>query len=607
MPLQPAIIVTSLQAEIDGIPFQYAVKVDTRGLIREVHSHFFNLPPAARQLTVGSTFREADDRIKNRGWLFQYELLLALAGELEQPTEQIALLAQDIQRQLKQDNQSWETLAIDSDRFDVVDWFKFGIKKGQAAGSDAAMERLATSLRTLLLATTAPSAQQLNLHNAVSFFGYYGGPVGHDFLILLVPFHRSNNRRMLLDALKGEQREENKQLLLKQLTLPDNDDWVSGALTGIKHYRDPDVLRAAMSLFSRLESLSEDARANLATLVGAFPPDAEIIALLHTIVRMRLRHSSGAAAQVLAKIPGQQKIMSEEVIPVFATTNKTEVEGAFPVLLALDEDHLPDGETIWNIFLSSLALGPNLNIAYSMPSLLGKVEVPDLAGKLLAALSHPALGVRRSALVIISCDQNSPKAKHRYLTITPEIVSKVFQLIGDSDNDVSKEAVQVASQVEAGDLPASVVPDLVQLYEKSETRFHLRLSILEAFDRLFKKIPYDAVVEPICLAALENKNYNVRLASVVVLRNSDDPAVAHRLEKMSNDPEHAVRLAVKGEQEKIMGMDADTFSRFITDDKFRQQLMEHMEKERKRHKLAKDSADKDTSFLSRLGKLFRGK
>lgn len=606
MTYQPETFTVSLTAEVEEVSFQYAFTLNTRGLVHEVNSPFFDLPPAAQKLIVGDKSIEIIDKIKNRGTLFQYELLLALHGKTENLSAQITALAQTIEDKLKANSLSWKELVLNNHRFDVVDWFRTGVNKRSSRSNDSSPEKFLTHMSALVSVPEGPVNQHRSLSDAMRYFGYYGGGRGHDFLALLIPFQKGNSRRVLLEAFKHEQREENKVIMLRQLAIPNNGQWVGGALDTLARYSDPEITKAGIALFEREENLSEDALANLARILGASPQNEASINVIQTILRKRLRHSSNSAAQVLAKIPGQQQIMIDEALPVLRGKDKTAVEGAFSVLLALDDQHLPDGDTLWDIYLSALSLSPNLNLAYSMPSLLQKVKVPDLNAKILSALNHPKAGVLRSTLVIISCSFNSSYKADKYFVLDDKIIQRIFQLFSHQDRDTSREAVKIAGRLEPADLPESIIADLVNLYKDAITnnRFHLRLDILGVLNMLFKKITYDPIVEDICLEALKDDNYNIKVAAINVLLRSSNPEVKRRLEEMRNDPQQEVRNALQQKEESIMGMDPDTFSKFLSDDAFRGELMKQLEQERQQQKLDKPTTEKSSSLISKISRFF---
>lgn len=604
---QPETFTTTLASEIEGTTYQYLLTVDTRGLVHKVESPFFDLPAAAQRLIMEGASAEITDKIKNRGALFQYEILLALAGNAKGVPAQILAVAQRINQLLKDRGVQWKKLPSVNSRFDVVDWFKVGVAKSKTPDEGSSLKQFVFNLMMLLQTLEGQKKQHTKLNEAFRSFGYYGGPMGHDLLILLIPFHQGNARRILLEGLIHEQREENKLALLRQLALSGNPQWVSGALKALEKYSDPKVIGACIYLFNREEQLSEDALANLARIFKQSPENPQVIEILHTIVRKRKRHSANSATHVLARIPGQQKIMLEEALPILWGKDRTAVEGAFPVLMALDAANLPDGDTIWDIYLSALNLGPNLNIAYSMPSILEKVTVPDLPEKIYAALDHPAAGVRRSTLVIITCSFNKLNHRKRYLELNAPIIEKIFQLFADQDQDTSREAVGIVAKLDRKNLPKHIIQDMVKLYQAAVTnnRFHLRLEVLRVIDTLFKKLTYDPEVESICLTALSDNNHNIRVAAVNVLLRSDNAQVKQRLQEMSNDPQVEVRQALKRKKESILGMDPDIFTKFLSNDSFRDNFLEELEQKRQREKLDKKPIKEAPSFMDRLRKLFR--
>ncbi|MEM6770911.1 MAG: hypothetical protein AAF597_10030, partial [Bacteroidota bacterium] len=293
MTYQPETFTASLTATIEDVTLQYALTLDTRGIIHQIDSPFFDLPPAAQKLTIGTGSFEIIEKIKNRGALFQYELLLALSENKTDLSEQIKALADTIEAKLKANSMSWAKFTIVKKRFDVVDWFKTGLSMHVDARNGLSPEKFLLHLTLLTPSSENITRRPQAPYDAMRFFGYYGGDHGHDFLALLIPFYTGNTRRVLLEAFKHEQRAANKAILLRQLEIPNNGVWVGGALDALKKYRDSAIAWAAIALFHREENLSEDALANLAKVLGAYPSSAAGINVLQTILRKRLRHSSG--------------------------------------------------------------------------------------------------------------------------------------------------------------------------------------------------------------------------------------------------------------------------------------------------------------------------
>ncbi|MEM6770573.1 MAG: HEAT repeat domain-containing protein, partial [Bacteroidota bacterium] len=128
--------------------------------------------------------------------------------------------------------------------------------------------------------------------------------------------------------------------------------------------------------------------------------------------------------------------------------------------------------------------------------------------------------------------------------------------------------------------------------------------VLRVLDMLFKKLTYDPVVEEICLEALKDNNYNIKVAAINVLVRSNNEEVVRRLNAMSDDPQQEVRNALQNKKEPILGMDPDTLSKFIADDAFRAKMMKQLEQQRQQQKLDKPSTEKSSGVIDRISRLF---
>jgi len=82
----------------------------------------------------------------------------------------------------------------------------------------------------------------------------------------------------------------------------------------------------------------------------------------------------------------------------------------------------------------------------------------------------------------------------------------------------------------------------LDIYKKSAKKTLIQLDAMRNINRLFDYIPYQSIIEPLYLEALQESNYNYRVAAIRGLRYSDDQKLKDSLKKYQNDPSKDVRF-----------------------------------------------------------------
>lgn len=595
----------SVRITYDGLPIDYLVEVDASGYVHSTRATLLDLPPVVQKMTFGDKGEGFKEGLIARGSILQYELLLVLCGERGQWTADLQPLAEKINRRLKMQGANWKTLPPEGQSA-RMQWLR------QAAGLQGRQLKKIVEdkfLGHLGVLVDRIRGKNTVIYDSARFMGYYGGTGGQEVMMNFIPLLAGNERRLSLEVMKYETRPEAMRFLLDQLTVADNKDYVSGALAALKKYNFPELFEAVAGFYHReLGNHREDTLANVASIMGKFSGRQAAQDIVLAIVRLKRRHSANAATRALKNMKYPQEVLMEEMLPVLFTDNRPDIDGVFAMMGQFDAYALPDGETLWRAYVHSQLTYANANISYTMPSLLSKRVVPNLEEKVVAALQHDSSYVRRSTVTVVSCSFNHLGGERSYFRVTPDITDALIKLVGGDDQETSRLAIEVLARLDRLQLPATIVTDLVEIYQRENHAVLQQLAILSTLYGFFEKIPYNPVVEPICLAALDHpQNDNYRTRAIGILSNSRNPAVRQRLNELRNDPNRGVRQALERAQLRKQKQSDDLFK--LGDQTFEESIataLRDLEKKRQRDKIPEVGSSDGGGLIGRLRKWLKG-
>lgn len=530
----------NLRAEIDDVTFDYLVTADIYGYIHSVQCSFFELPQSVQQLIIGTPNLNTLTKIKNRGLIFQYELILILAGYLRDQENPAYALAKEIEKRLAKRNKKWTEIPFHSNMPVQILWWGISYETPPRGAAARSPEIHNEPFLLPLLNFKSPT----NKEKAIDHLSKYGGITGQEVLINLLPFFNADNRIMALKALFNFPNQKTKAVLIHELQLPDNQDWVEGVLYALRSHKGRDIQEALASFYYSIETPADNTLYNLAVTLNDHPC-FETTQILLKILRQWKERSSVMTASVLIRHNYPQPAMVDEIWPMVTVNDMSTKESAFSALSIIDRKFLPDGNSIWEAFVNSPRHSSTL--CFSMTMLLKKVRLTNLASLITETLTS---GSDNAILSVLKMLSSYYPTSGRALKSNQEVKSVIFSLLDSNNIQILMETVRVLPKIIKKNKRMEFITKTADLYRKHENNISFCQEILRSWDAYFQTHRYSEQAEVICLEALEHANYNMRALAIGVLRYSYKASVQHHLQAMRNDPDKHVREAAMQEKKR---------------------------------------------------------
>jgi hypothetical protein len=543
----------SLETVLDDITLNYRLEVDDRGYIHTVVLDFLELPEDLQQMILRDEEGSLVQRARQRGSIFQHELMLALAKQLEDEDKPINALAQHIHQRLQQEGKAWASLPVDEQTPSMLVWWRTCLGLTDYPLADRVKEKLIPALRALVL---IEHYSQKSPSEAIAHLGKFGGIGGQNLLIDLLPFLSGGMKRQALACLKDLPRASIKCVLLAHLAMPLDETSAYGVFEALEAHRGTDIAPATHRFYQHHHhQLSVDTLYPMVRVLKSYPGPVTTRILLAILKRFEGVVAREAGRTLLAQGYPQSALVAG-IQPGLYSDDWPKRQRALDVLLLCDAEYLPSPEQIWQFMLTNRN-AHDYGIEAAVCELLQKKPLANLYLHVAAALSADTNLIINSVLRFISicfgkARVNPFASRHENAVLA----ARIEPFLTHADDDVLSNAIRALSCLYLAEGNARFVPRLLELYREEEVKDFVLHAIWDALDRYFAQHGYDERVETLCLAVSDHKDYRFRKAAAKVLCYADSMEARLRLLELQHDISLDVKRVVQytpdGPEEEAM-------------------------------------------------------
>lgn len=527
-----------VQVTIDGRTLDYLLTVDETGHVFEAIPTIFELPLTAQKLILGETDGQLERKIRAYTHLFKYLVPLALVRKLPTYQEVLTPLVAEIERRLQEKGMKLEDLpdAFISSTFGLQVLSVYDPNKVASPHLVDVWTKIASIIENLGRETGS---------NEIWSLGRYETNPASGFLPAIMPFLNFQTQRVAFECLEYKKKEPPKRYLLEELEVPSCQPYAEGILKALrvcKSERD-DIYDAVIRFYDRSKKLNGGSLAYLIEILGDYPT-LRTKEIGFEIFHLNESYAAESAAKSLLKIGIDEKELVEALLPYFEKADyDTSTNKALSVFYHISAENLPDVHTILDVFIRMLSKSNNPNLAYSMIRLAEKTGLFLLPNLLFELLSHESSGVRGGILELINCAEKGdkvPVSDYR----TAEMANRFLELAYDPNRTVAGIALRLLRKIGSEQKTTIYINHFLKIIALNPQDISLRIEAMRAINETLYYVPYQNQIEPTYLAALEESNYNYRVAALNGFRHSPNESFKKTLQRrFQEDPQQEVRSA----------------------------------------------------------------
>ena len=529
-----------LRTNFEGIDIDYEVKFELSGKLIASRPLIFDLPINAQKLILG----ENQEDLKNQITSFQTLLGLILPLGIQ---NQSSFFAQELENVYLKINAH-----LKKERIKLNELFKYCEENSleyYVHSSHANKEQYPDDFQKIW-----DNAKDLIINrnaniktDGLRFLGYYYPQFGFKIIPLIIPFIKQpNTKRIAYENLEYYIAKESLTYLRNELRICKDGQALSGIYKALSKHELKSHEEIQMDLINSYNSvvdLSEDSKANIMEALKHYPNQSSVEIGLE-ILKENKRHSSGRAARILLDLGYSAKNIAEIMIPKLVASDPRESEAAFSILCNSDKfkDHIPSSEELLKIYVKTLEVNQNLNIAYSMPSMMRSNYESTTSSEIMQHLNNQNSNVLEGMLILISClmDESGINRRPFYNNSAKK---KYYKLLKHEKQKVVENSMKVLQKIGRNEKLQGYIDLFLNVIDFENNSLN-NLYAMRAINHMLPALKFDRKIIPYFKEALESNNYNYRVEALKGFRYCEDNSIKRSLNYLKDDPSDEVRREV---------------------------------------------------------------
>lgn len=525
-----------VRTDFEGISIDFEIMYDITGKVLNSKPLIFDLPLNVQRLMLGKNQEEIRKQIKSFEDIIGLIIPLGIQNQETFFSIELGNIYTRINTILKEANFDLSCLYKYSEENSLEYYIHSSHSKKELYAND--FHKIWDITKDLIINRNS----NINI-DSLRLLGYHYPQFGFKIIPLIIPFIKnSNTKRIAYENLEYYITQESLEYLKKELKTCKDGEALSGICKALSKHtlKDQDIQRDLINLYKSGIDLSEDSKANLLQALKHFP-NRHSIEIGLEILKENNRYSSGYAARILLELGYPAKDIAEIMIPKLMAANPKESEAAFSILCNSDKykDYMPKCSEILEVYVKTLEVNQNLNIAYSMPSIM-KINYDKLTSEeIIKHLSNPNPNVLEGILILINCLMDESRintgpffseiAKSRYIELLTHEKHKVVEN--------SLKILQKIGRLERKQNYISLFLNVINFENNSLNNLYA----MSAINYMLPVLRFQNEIIPYYKKALESTNYNYRVEALRGFRFSQDSKLKLSLNYLKDDPSEEVR------------------------------------------------------------------
>lgn len=531
------ILTERLRTKFEGIYIDYEVKFELTGKLIASKPLIFDLPLNAQKLILGENQEDLKYQIKSFQTLLCLILPLGIHNQGSFFTEELENVYSKINAQLKKERIKLNELY----KYCEENSLEYYVHSSHANKNQYPedFQKIWDNAKDLI------NNRNTNIKtDSLRFLGYYYPQFGFKIIPLIIPFIKQpNTKRIAYENLEYYIANESLTYLRNELRACKDGQAISGIYKALsKHelkYHEAIQLDLINS-YNSVDELSEDSKANIMEALKHYPNQSSIEIGLE-ILKENKRHSSGRAARILLDLGYSAKNIAEIMIPKLVASDPRESEAAFSILCNSDKfkDHIPSSEELLNVYVKTLEVNQNLNIAYSMPSMMRNNYESTTSSEIIQHLNNQNSNVLEGILILISClmDESGINTRPFYNYAAKR---KYTELLSHEKSKVVENSLRVLQKIGKREKKQDYINLFLNVIDFENNSLN-NLYAMRAINHMLPALKFDRKIIPYFNEALKSNNYNYRVEALKGFRYCEDDSIKRSLNYLKDDPSEDVR------------------------------------------------------------------
>lgn len=534
------ILTEILRINFEGIDIDYEVKFDLTGKIIASRPLIFDLPINAQKLILGKKQEDLKDQITSFQSLLGLILPLGIQNQSTFLAEELKIIYSNINAHLKKRGIGLSELFQYCEENSLEYYIHSSHANKEQYPDD--FHKIWDNTKELII------NRNTNIKtDSLRFLGYYYPQFGFKIIPLIIPFIKQpNTKRIAYENLEYYITKESLTYLRDELRTCKDGQALSGIYKALSKHELKNYEAIQLDLINSYKSgveLSEDSKANIMEALKHYPNQISIEVGLD-ILKENKRHSSGRAARVLLDLGYPAKNIAEIMIPKLIASDPRESEAAFSILCNSDKynDYIPNSKELLRIYVKTLEVNQNLNIAYSMPSMMRNKYDSSTSAEIIKHLNTENPNVLEGILILIIClmDESGINTRLFYSEIAKK---KYYELIKHEKPKVVENSMIVLQRIGRKEHQQSYLNLFLNVIDFENNSLN-NLYAMRAINHMLPALEFDRKIIPYFEEALKSNNYNYRVEALKGFRYCDDYRIKRSLNYLKDDPSDEVRREV---------------------------------------------------------------
>ena len=242
----------SVQMQVDENRIGYVIEMDVFGNVYSAESMFFDLPDAAKKISVIGNDDQLEKKINAYAGLFSFIVPLVLAGQLSTYQEPFEDVLKAVKTRLSSVNMSWEELFEYADEDTIAGLALIGL--GKFSDPRSKMRFLWDRIGRII-----EKMRNGNIHGDLRYLAESNISQFGSFFMYAYPLFPYMEHKYVLKHLSSFKSEKIKQFLIQELKNPHCHHYASGLIYGLLAYdSDMDVYHSIVDYYDASQKISAE-------------------------------------------------------------------------------------------------------------------------------------------------------------------------------------------------------------------------------------------------------------------------------------------------------------------------------------------------------------
>lgn len=551
-----------VRIDIDEIIIDFFIKFDITGKIHSIKPLIDDLPANAQKLILGKDAEKKRDNIEALKNLMPLIIPLGIVNQNNFFTKELSTLNKKIFDYLKKRNLSLNNII----QFTEPQSIQFYIFSSHLEASNHPNDfNLMWKKVISLIENRDGIINNENLRHLGSYYPQFGFKI----IPLLMPYLKTiDNKRTAYEYIGYYQSDATRDFLSEAMKNCIEDQILSGIFKGLAKQKleNTNIQEEIIKIYNSKINLGETTKANLMEVLKQFPND-ETSKIGLEIINENNRYTGNIASRILLgnRVPPEK--IAEIILPKLRTCDPRISESAFNILCNSNKfkSCIPSSDKLLNIYVKTLEVNMNLNIAYCMPSIVRKYGEINISEKIVKLLSHPNPNVLEGILILLksllrddkfdkfdidnlnSLNVNSSK-NHMTINTKPfyskNAKKQYYNLLQHENKKVVEYAIGTVQTIAFQQQDATwidIILDLINFEIEDTTNLHA----MRAINQILPAVKFNERIVNIFKIAIKNPNSNYRCEALKGLRYCEDNNLKKTLAYLVDDPSKEVSNEAK--------------------------------------------------------------